>query len=102
MQWKNIEDYRIDRCKKHELVGILMICLPGFFIGLTDIEGIAFRAKTQKERLTKVIGLKNGTPGADTIHRVLAMIDDKQLEKAFFSWTHGMFKANPQKGKSKD
>ncbi|MFA6857607.1 MAG: ISAs1 family transposase [Treponema sp.] len=94
---EEIEDYRIDLCKKHELVDILMICLLGFFIGLTDIESTAFWAKKQKDRLTRVIGLKNGTPGADTIHRVLAMIDDKQLEKAFFSWTHGMFKANPPK-----
>ncbi|MCK9170576.1 MAG: transposase family protein, partial [Treponema sp.] len=68
---EEIEDTRIDRCKKHELVDILMICLLGFFIGLTDIEGIAFWAKTQKERLSRVIGLKNGTPSADTIHRVL-------------------------------
>ncbi len=92
---EEIEDTRIDRCKKHELVDILLICLLGFFIGLTDIESIAYWAKKQKDRLTRIIGLKNGTPSADTIHRVLAMIDDKQLEKVFFSWTHGMFKAHP-------
>ncbi|HAH62758.1 MAG TPA: hypothetical protein DCL73_11750 [Treponema sp.] len=56
---------------------------------------------TQTDRLTRVMGLKNGTPGADTIHCVPAMIDGKQLEKAFLAWTHGMFKANPRRKKMK-
>jgi hypothetical protein len=42
---EEIEDRRRERCKKHELVDILMIYLVGFFVGLTDIESIVFWSK---------------------------------------------------------
>ena len=38
--FENIKDERIDRCKKHNLVDILMIMFMGVLCGYKSIEGI--------------------------------------------------------------
>ena len=38
--FENIKDERIDRCKKHNLVDILMLVFMGVLCGYKSIEGI--------------------------------------------------------------
>ncbi len=77
-----IKDFRIDRCKMHNLCDILMIVLIGYLTGCKDIEEIHFSAEIWEERLKKYLELPNGIPSADTILRVIAGIDGKELERA--------------------
>ena len=84
---ENIEDPRIERCKKHKLSDILTICLLGFLCGLTDIENIAYWARQSLDTLRKIIPLENGVPSADTILRVLAIMDPKRFEEVLISVT---------------
>lgn len=86
-----IEDTRIDRCKKHKLVDILMIVFFGLMSGHRDIEDIHFNAEMSEETLKKYLELPNGIPSSDTILRVLAMIDTKQLEKVFINYAREAF-----------
>ena len=81
-----IKDFRIDRCKKHNLCDILMIVLIGYLTGCKDIEEIHFSAEVCEEMLRKYLELPNGIPSADTILRVLAGIDGKELEKALAAY----------------
>ncbi len=89
---KQIKDFRIDRCKKHELVEILLIVLIGMLCGYKNIEEIQLNAELSEDFLKKYLKLENGVPSADTILRVLAGIDTKQLEKVFCEYTKGIFK----------
>ena len=55
-----IEDFRIDRCKKHDLVDILMIVLIGFICGHKDIDEIQYNAEISEKELKKYLRLENG------------------------------------------
>ena len=86
-----IKDFRIDRCKKHNLCDILMIVLIGHLTGCKDFEEIHFTAEIWEERLKKYLELPNGIPSADTILRVLAGIDGKELERVLAVYARETF-----------
>ena len=73
-----IEDFRIDRCKKHKLVDILMIVFFGLLCGYKSIEEIHFYAELSIDVLKKYLELPNGIPSNDTILRVLARLETKE------------------------
>lgn len=87
----NIKDFRIDRCKKHNLCDILMIVLIGYLTGCKNIEEIHFSAEVWEEMLRKYLELPNGIPSTDTILRVLAGIDGKELERVLASYARQTF-----------
>ena len=87
----NIKDERIDRCKKHNLVDILMLVFVGVLCGYKSIEQIQFYATVSEQTLKKYLKLENGIPSSDTILRVLARIDAKQLEKVFIEYARETF-----------
>ncbi len=57
---KQIKDFRIDRCKKHELVEILLIVLIGMLCGYKNIEEIQLNAELSEDFLKKYLKLENG------------------------------------------
>ena len=89
--FENIKDERIDRCKKHNLVDILMLVFMGVLCGYKSIEQIQFYATLSEQTLKKYLKLENGIPSSDTILRVLARIDAKQLEKVFIEYAREIF-----------
>ena len=72
-----VKDFRIDRCKKHNLCDILMTVLIGYLPECKDIKEIHFSAEVCEEMFRKYLKLPNGIPGTDTILWVLAGIDGK-------------------------
>ena len=88
---ETINDSRIDRCKKHSLVDILMIVFFGLLCGYKSIESIHLYAELSKNVLKKYLALANGIPSADTILRVMAKIDTEQLGKVFIKYAKSVF-----------
>ncbi len=78
-----IKDFRIDRCKKHNLCDILMIVLIGYLTGCKDMEEIHFSAEVSEEMLRKYLELPNGIPSTDTILRVLHRLRLRQGHSSF-------------------
>ena len=89
--FENIKDERVERCKKHNLVDILMLVFVGVLCGYKSIEQIQFYATLSEQTLKKYLKLENGIPSSDTILRVLARIDAKQLEKVFIEYARETF-----------
>jgi hypothetical protein len=87
-----IPDPRIDRCKKHNLVAILLLCIIAMVCGVESVEDIVFLEETHSAWLKQYLKLPNGIPSADTILRVLGRIDHRKFEECFRSWTQGYFK----------
>ena len=88
---ETIKDSRIDRCKKHSLVDILIIVFFGLLCGYKSIESIHLYAELSINVLKKYLFLANGIPSADTILRVLAKIDTGQLGKIFIEYAKLVF-----------
>ena len=64
-----IQDPRIDRAKKHNIVDIIMITLCAVMCGVDHWEDIEWFAKVREDWFKKFLGLKNGIPSHDTIYR---------------------------------
>ena len=92
--FEGITDNRVERCKKHNLVDILMIVFIGMLCGHKSIEQIQFYAMLNEQTLKKYLKLENGIPSSDTILRVLARIDAKQFEKVFIDYARQTFGKN--------
>ena len=92
--FEGITDNRVERCKKHNLVDILMIVFIGMLCGHKSIEQIYFYAKLSEQALKKYLKLENGIPSSDTILRVLARIDTKQFEEVFIDYARQTFGKN--------
>ena len=92
-----IEDFRVDRCKKHKLVDILMIVFFGFLCGYKSIEEIHFYAELSIDVLKRYLELPNGIPSSDTILRVLARIETKVLENVFAEYARSTFRDKLEK-----
>ena len=89
-----IEDFRIDRCKKHKLVDILMIVFFGLLCGYKSIEEIHFYAELSIDVLKKYLEHPNGIPSSDTILRVPARLETKELENVFVEYAKATFGDN--------
>jgi len=82
---KRIEDPRQPWKVKHSLVEILLICIIGITAGADSSHKIHVFAVNRIKWLKKYLHLNHGIPGRLTIERVLAAINPKAMERAFFS-----------------
>ena len=93
-----IPDPRIERCKKHQLVDILLLCIIAMVCRVESIEDITFFGLAHIKWLKQYLALPHGIPSPDTILRVLGRIDHKKFEACFLDWTHGYFRERVQPG----
>ncbi len=84
--FSTVEDPRLDRSKRHDLMDVLFVCVAGTIAGCDGPCDIASFAKTQLTWCRKFVGLKNGVPSHDTIGRVVSLIKPDQFQKAFLAW----------------
>lgn len=104
-------DFRMERCRKHNPVNILMVVLIGMLCNHKSIEEIHFHAELSEEDLQKYLELPNGIPGSDTILRVLAGVDGRGAKNptkhsmCFLSlrsqWKSVSIRARPKKNQTK-
>ena len=73
-----------------------MLSLIGYICGEKDIESIVEWANLNKENLQKVIPLDNGIPSADTLLRVMGIINPKKFENLLISVTQKYFEELPE------
>jgi hypothetical protein len=56
-----IPDPRIDRCKKHHLVDILLLCIIAMVCGVENVENIAFFGDAHEPWLKQYLTLPHGS-----------------------------------------
>lgn len=81
----SINDPRINRCKKHELLDILLLAISAVISGAEGWEDIEDFGKTKLEWLRQYLPFANGIPRHDTIARVLCRLKTEEIERAFQS-----------------
>lgn len=81
-----IEDPRIDRHKQHSLHDIIFLTLCAVLSGCNDWDEIEEYGIEKENWLKKYIPLCNGIPSHDTINRVFARLNPKQLQSCFINW----------------
>lgn len=81
-----IDDPRLDRCKAHELIDILFLCVAGTVAGCEGPSDIADFARQKLAWCRRFVPLKNGVPSHDTIGRVIGLLKPDQFQRAFLAW----------------
>jgi predicted transposase YbfD/YdcC len=81
-----IEDPRLDRTKKHQLIDIITITLCAVISGAESWSDIELFGNCKYDWFKSFLELPNGIPSHDTFGRVFARINPEQLEKCFSSW----------------
>lgn len=85
-----VEDPRVERTKRHNLLDILILAICGVICGAEGWVEIEEFGKAKEEWLKEVLELPNGIPSHDTLGRVFARIDPQQFERCFFLWVQSL------------
>jgi predicted transposase YbfD/YdcC len=81
-----IEDPRIDRCKRHELLDIILLAVSAVLSGAEGWEQIEDFGIHRLDWLRRYRPFEYGIPRHDTIARVICRLKPEEIEIAFQSW----------------
>jgi predicted transposase YbfD/YdcC len=84
--FKDLEDKRVERTKKHKLIDIVTIAICAVICGADSWVLIEAYGKIKQEWLKKFLELPNGIPSHDTFARVFAIIEPQQFQNSFLNW----------------
>jgi hypothetical protein len=85
--FRTLEDPRIERTKKHNLLDILVIALCTLLTGGERFQDMELFGKSKRSWLQTFLALPHGIPSHDTFGRVFARLHPKRFQECFLSWT---------------
>jgi predicted transposase YbfD/YdcC len=88
--FSEVEDPRLDRTKKHNVIDIISITVMATISGMQNWIEIVDWAETNEEWLKIFLELPSGIPSHDTFGRVFSLINPESFQEAFKSWVESM------------
>jgi len=82
----SISDPRIERCKKHNLLDILLLAVTAVMSGSEGWEDIENFGHIKLDWLRQYRDFEAGIPRHDTIARVISRLKASEIEQAFQTW----------------
>ena len=86
----DIPDPRIERCRAHRLLDILMIAVCGALCGADNGVAIAEFGRAKADWLKTFLALPNGIPPHDTFGRVVARLSPAHFQDCFTAWVQSL------------
>ena len=90
-----LEDPRIERCKRHKLVDIIAIAICATICGADNWAHIAMFGQGKEEWLRTFLELPSGIPSHDTFGRVFSQLDSEKFQRCFMEWSQGVAELLP-------
>ena len=81
-----VEDPRIERTKRHQLIDVITIAICAVICGAESWVAIETYGQAKQEWLKRFLELRNGIPSHDTFARVFALINPEKFQECFLSW----------------
>lgn len=88
--FSELEDPRIERCRKHELLDIIFLSVCAVLSGADGWESIEEFGEAKLEWLRKFVPMKHGIPSHDTIARVMSRLNPEALQRCFIGWVQAV------------
>jgi len=86
-----LEDPRVDRTKRHELLDIIVIAICAVICGADSWVDVELFGSAKLNWLRRFLALPNGIPSHDTFGRVFARLDPEQFEICLLNWVQAVF-----------
>jgi predicted transposase YbfD/YdcC len=90
-----LKDPRIDRCKRHQLLDILVIAICAVICGADDWVEVEAFGNAKLAWFKTFLTLPHGIPSHDTFGRVFARLDPAQFEACFLRWIQALAELLP-------
>ena len=84
--FSSAHDWRVERCKRHQLVDILFLSLCGMISGAEGFSELEEFGKERLDWLRQYVPLKHGIPSHDTIRRVFMQMEPEIFAQCFYRW----------------
>jgi predicted transposase YbfD/YdcC len=88
--FRTLEDPRIERTKKHNLLDILVIALCTLLTGGEGFQDMELFGKSKRAWLQTFLALPHGIPSHDTFGRVFARLNPRRFQACFLSWSQAV------------
>ena len=82
----DLPDPRIDRCKAHQLIDIIVIAVLAVICGAEHFSEMEDFGIAKQDWLRTFLELKNGIPSHDTFARVFALLSPISFQERFVQW----------------
>ena len=89
--FSSISDPRIDRCKLHNLIDILVIATCATICGAETWEEFELFGLSKIDWFKQFLQLPNGIPSHDTFRRVISRLDPRQFQQCFLEWVRSTY-----------
>lgn len=90
--FSKLEDPRVDRNKKHELIDVIVLCVCAVVSGAEGWSDIEEFGRTKLQWLRRYVPLANGIPVDDTIARIISALSVSGFQDCFMSWMEDVVK----------
>jgi predicted transposase YbfD/YdcC len=90
-----LTDPRIDRCKRHQLLDILVIAICAVICGADDWVEVEAFGNAKLAWFQTFLALPHGIPSHDTFGRVFARLDPAQFQACFLRWIRALAELLP-------
>jgi len=88
--FSSLEDWRVERNKKHKLLDIILLTLCAVISGAEGWEAIEEFGKEKQDWLRKWLELANGIPSHDCIARVISRLEPSKMTDCFMDWVQSV------------
>ncbi|PML61241.1 hypothetical protein BCT73_06525 [Vibrio breoganii] len=86
-----IKDFRQSAKVEHKLSDIILLTICAVLSGQDTWEGISDFGKLRLDFLREYGDFEQGIPSADTIARVLGMVNPNAMQRAFIEWMNACY-----------
>ncbi len=87
-----LEDPRIDRTKKHDLIDILVIAICAAICGAKTWVDIEDFGKSKVDWFSEFLNLEHGIPSHDTFRRIFLILNPEKFLEVFLNWIKALTK----------